>query len=211
MDECGVVVEWWHRKDRRIERKPCPSVTLSTTNLTWTARGVNPELRGKRPATNRLGAGSLEPHPITRSPPTYRCTARTLCWVVLTYLLTPWSRVFLEKLTGSQLVKKFPAFYGTPRFITAFTSARHLSLSWTSSIQSTPPHPTSCRSILILSSHLRLWWAMWLIIDFIESDPFWEANSCPSCRNIPSTYANQNFGSPNAIQLSTNGVQMLKF
>ena len=30
-----------------------------------------------------------------------------------TYLLTPWSRVLLEKLTGSQLVKKFPAFYGT--------------------------------------------------------------------------------------------------
>jgi hypothetical protein len=47
---------------------------------------------------------------------------------VHTYLLTPWSRV-LEKLTGLQLVKKFPAFYGTGRFITAFTSARHLSLS----------------------------------------------------------------------------------
>jgi len=28
---------------------------------------------------------------------------------LLTYLLTPWSRVLLEKLTGSQLVKKFPA------------------------------------------------------------------------------------------------------
>jgi hypothetical protein len=27
-----------------------------------------------------------------------------------TYLLTPWSRVLLEKLTGLQLVKKFPAF-----------------------------------------------------------------------------------------------------
>jgi hypothetical protein len=27
-----------------------------------------------------------------------------------TYLLTPWSRVLLEKLTGFQLVKKFPAF-----------------------------------------------------------------------------------------------------
>jgi hypothetical protein len=25
--------------------------------------------------------------------------------------LTPWSRVLLEKLTGRQLVKKFPAFY----------------------------------------------------------------------------------------------------
>jgi hypothetical protein len=42
----------------------------------------------------------------------------------------PWSRVLLEKLTGLQLVKKFPAFYGTRRFITAFASAaRHLSLS----------------------------------------------------------------------------------
>ena len=32
---------------------------------------------------------------------------------LLTYLLTPWSRALLEKLTGFQLVKKFPAFYGT--------------------------------------------------------------------------------------------------
>jgi hypothetical protein len=45
------------------------------------------------------------------------------------YLLTPWSRVLLENLTGFHLVKKFSAFYGTRRFITAFTSARHLSLS----------------------------------------------------------------------------------
>jgi len=43
--------------------------------------------------------------------------------------LTSWSRVLPEKLTGFQLVKKFPAFYGTRRFITAFTSFRHLSLS----------------------------------------------------------------------------------
>ena len=61
-----------------------------------------------------------------------------------------------EKLTDIQLVKKFPAFYGTRSFITAFTSARLLSLSWASSIQSIPPHPTSLRSILILPSHLRL-------------------------------------------------------
>jgi hypothetical protein len=46
-----------------------------------------------------------------------------------TYLLTPWSIVLLEKLTGLQLVKKFPAYYGTRRNINAFTSARHLSLS----------------------------------------------------------------------------------
>jgi len=40
----------------------------------------------------------------------------------------PCSRVLLEKLTDSQLVKKFAAQYGTRRFITALTSVRHLLL-----------------------------------------------------------------------------------
>ena len=75
---------------------------------------------------------------------------------ILTYLLTPWCRALLEKLTGLQLVKKFPAFDGTRRFITALTSVRHLSLSWANPIQSIYPHPTSWRSIVILSTHLRL-------------------------------------------------------
>jgi len=43
-----------------------------------------------------------------------------LC-VLNTYLFTPWSRVLLEKLSGSQLVKNFPPFCGTRMFITAFT------------------------------------------------------------------------------------------
>ena len=75
---------------------------------------------------------------------------------LLTYLLTPWSRVLLQRLTGSRLVKKFPAFYETRNFIAAFKSASYVFLSWASSIQSIPPHPTSWRSILILYSHLRL-------------------------------------------------------
>jgi len=53
----------------------------------------------------------------------------TLFIYLLTYLLTPCSRVLLEKLTGSQLVNKFPAIYGTRKFITVFTRARHLFLS----------------------------------------------------------------------------------
>jgi len=59
----------------------------------------------------------------------------------LTYLLTHLFTYLLhwaepsEKLTGFQLVNKFPAFYGTRRFITAFTSAHHLSLSWASYVQ----------------------------------------------------------------------------
>ena len=75
---------------------------------------------------------------------------------IYTHLLTPWCRVPLEQLAGLQLVKKFPAFHGTRRFITALTSVRHPSLSWASPIQSIYPHPTSWRSILILSTHLRL-------------------------------------------------------
>ena len=38
-----------------------------------------------------------------------------LITLLLTYLLTPHSRALLEKLTCSQLVKKFPAVYGTPK------------------------------------------------------------------------------------------------
>ena len=75
---------------------------------------------------------------------------------ILTYLLTPYSTVILEKLTGSQLVKKFPTFYGTRRFITTLTSASQLFLFWSSSIQSISPHLTFWRTILILSSHLCL-------------------------------------------------------
>jgi hypothetical protein len=50
----------------------------------------------------------------------------------------------------------FPAFYGTQRFITVFTTCLQWSLSWARWIQSTSSHPISLRSILILSSHLRL-------------------------------------------------------
>jgi len=86
----------------------------------------------------------------------YKRMGRHTDTYVLTYLLiTPWKRVFLEKLTGSQLLKKYPAFYGSQRFITAFTCARHLSLTWATSIQFMPSHPTFWRSIWILSSHLR--------------------------------------------------------
>jgi len=75
---------------------------------------------------------------------------------LLTYLLTPWSRVLLEKLTGSAASQEIPRIFGTWRFITVLTSARHLSLSSANSIQSPQPPPTSWRSILILFSHLRL-------------------------------------------------------
>ena len=79
-----------------------------------------------------------------------KCTLRNA------YLLTPWSRVLLEKLTGSAASQEILRIYGTRMFLTVLTSARHLSLSRANSIQSPQPLPTSWKSILILSSHLRL-------------------------------------------------------
>jgi hypothetical protein len=38
---------------------------------------------------------------------------------------TPWGRALLEKLTVTQIVKKFQAFYGNRRFITMFTKDSH--------------------------------------------------------------------------------------
>ena len=100
-------------------------------------------------------------------------------------LLTPWCRALLEQLTGLQLVNKFPAFHGTRRFITALTSARHLSLSWASPIQSIYPHPTSWRSILILSTHLRLGLPIGLFPSGFPRKTLYIPLSSPICATCP--------------------------
>jgi len=62
-----------------------------------------------------------------------------LCWrnaasmvraLGILVLLIPWIRFLVEKLTVTQLVKKFPTFYGSQRFITVFTRACHWTLSF---------------------------------------------------------------------------------
>jgi hypothetical protein len=89
-------------------------------------------------STNLIGI-TLNTHTLLRDCP----VIPDLINCLLIHIVTPCCRVLLEKLTGYQLVKKFTSIYETRRFITAFTSARHLSLSWARSIQSTPPHATS--------------------------------------------------------------------
>jgi hypothetical protein len=45
-------------ENRSTRGETCPSATLATTNPTWTDPGSNPDLRGERPATNRLSHGT---------------------------------------------------------------------------------------------------------------------------------------------------------
>ena len=78
------------------------------------------------------------------------------CGAACTTRAGVWDCVRLEKLTVPQLVKKFNALYGIRMFITVFTTAHHLSVSCVRLIQSTTSKAISLRSVLILSSYLRL-------------------------------------------------------
>ena len=65
------------------------------------------------------------------------------------------SRVILKMAVGPSLFKNLPAFYVTQRFITVYTTARHLSLSSARWIR--PSHHVPLRSILISPSSLLLY------------------------------------------------------
>ena len=88
----------------------------------------------------------------------------------VTYLLTTWNRV-LEKLTGSQLVKKLPEFYGTRRFITMFTRGCCLSiLIQINSVHSSTSHCLKIHfNIILPSTHGSSKWA--LSLRFNQKNP----------------------------------------
>jgi len=78
------------------------------------------------------GHGRVELYLYPPSGPHRACNGITLSF----YLLTPWSTVLHDKWTSSQLAKKFPAFYGTQRFIVTFTGTCQLALPWARSMLS---------------------------------------------------------------------------
>jgi hypothetical protein len=79
-------------------------------------------------------------------------------WIILTYSLThSMVRDIIWKADSHLSCQKISCFlYGTRRFITVFTKARHWTLSRTSRVQFAPSTPISLRSSLMLSSHLRI-------------------------------------------------------
>jgi hypothetical protein len=65
---------------------------------------------------------------------------------LVSYSLTPWSRVLLEKLTGFAASQGIPRIYGTRKFITVLASATspceyYLTWVFTGRIVSTSPNP----------------------------------------------------------------------
>ena len=101
-----------------------------------------------------------------------------------TFLHTPWCRVLLEKLTGLQLVKKYPAFHGTRRFITALTSFRHLSILG-------QPNPVHVLTSHLLEIHTNI------ILPFMPRYPKWSHSL-----RFPHQEPNHPFSSPVTYYIS---------
>jgi hypothetical protein len=90
--------------DTKHDAKTAPNVPLSTWRLLTGLLRQYPE----------MDSGSI---------PSYLTSSRFLLRL---QRLNPYNRLLCEKLTNSQLLRKFPLSCGSRRFIIALTSARHL-------------------------------------------------------------------------------------
>jgi hypothetical protein len=79
---------------------------------------------------------------------TYMCTRHNYTLYIDSILLHVSATNPYYQADINTKIQLLPTFYGTRTFITALTTARHLSLSWVTSVQSIPPHSNSWRSIL---------------------------------------------------------------
>jgi hypothetical protein len=98
-----------------------------------------------------------------------------------------------EKLSIVQPLKNFPAFYETRRFITVSTRALQWSLSWARSFHSGPSHFVSLRSILILSTHLRLGLPSGVYSSGFQTNNLYPHSCYISCQSHPPSLDHSNY------------------
>jgi hypothetical protein len=92
--------------------------------LTW-KRNYIPKKTSAADTSNLLASQQIHPPPPLWNPVVHNFVHWNRNDVTSPYtrnLITVWSRVLLEKLTGSQLVEKPPAVYATRNFTTTLTS-----------------------------------------------------------------------------------------
>jgi hypothetical protein len=95
---------------------------------------------------------------------------------------TQWSRVHFEKLIVAQLIKQFPAIYGTRMFVTVLTG------TYPEPDESSLHPPTHVfGSILILSSHIRLGLPSGLYPSSFSTKIFMHFSSLPYVLHTPPT------------------------
>jgi len=107
--------------------------------------------------------------------------------------LTSRGRIFLQKLRGRQLVKKFPEFYATPKLITAFTNARHMSPSSAKFIYYTISSAISFIPILILFYYLCAGLPSSLFPSGFPTKIMYSLLSSPSCALCPVLFVHLHF------------------
>jgi hypothetical protein len=93
--------------------------------------------------------------------PMYSCGLKLIALVL--YYITQWSWTLLEKPPVMQLLKNFPIFYGTRRFITVFTRALHWSLSSAKSCFILWNYFDSCKPFLLSLIFSLYFWNNWYI------------------------------------------------
>ena len=124
------------------------------------------------------------------------------------YWLIAGSTVLLEKLIDSQLVKKFPTFYGSWRLVTTFPRDCKLSLSWAiNPVHAPPSHFQEFRLNIVIPS--RPGSSKWSpSLRFLHQNPV-RTTSLPHTCYMPRPSHSSWFDHPNNVWWGVQNIKLL--